>query len=247
MRRTLLLLAALSASSGVQPATLRGSDLYVEPPAIAAKAELDTELDTQLIAQETASWCWAASASMALTLLSFPNINPVKDYQCGVVAAAFPACDADCTKCDRALDSMKGLVGLLDRYQRLSLHGKSDGLKASFSPNYVARPDIARIKRSLDLSYPVIAGISPEQRPRYPDQAAHAVLITGYEDNYLGSGETWVVVRDPYPYADGENIWLNKGYPYTAETGRALVPWPALKDRMNLTSAVFLEKMTAGL
>jgi len=177
--------------------------------------------------------------------LGFPNINPVNDYQCGVVAAAFPACDADCTKCDRALDSMKGLVGLLVRYRQLSLHGKR-AVKASFSPNYVADPDLARIQRSLDLSYPVIVGISPQQRPRYPEQAAHAVLITGYEDDYLGTGETWVVVRDPYPYTDDDNIWLNKGYPYAAETGRALVPWPALRDRMNLTSAVFLEKMTAG-
>jgi len=54
-------------------------------------------------------------------------------------------------------------------------------------------------------------------------------------------------VRDPYPYAEGENIWINAGYPYTAKTGRALVPWPVLRDRMNLTSAIFLEKMTAGL
>jgi hypothetical protein len=28
----------------------------------------------------------------------------------------------------------------------------------------------------------------------------------------FGSG----VVRDPYPYAEGENIWINAGYPYTA-------------------------------
>jgi hypothetical protein len=35
----------------------------------------------------------AASASMALELLDFPDINPGKNYQCGVVAATFPRCD----------------------------------------------------------------------------------------------------------------------------------------------------------
>jgi hypothetical protein len=228
VRLRLLLLAAVSAGSGVQSAHAHR-----------------TELKTELVVQQTPSWCWAATASMALKVLGFPDINPGKNYQCGVVAAAFPQCDDDCTKCDTELDTMPSFVRLLERYRDLSMRGKSLGLKASFHPNYVAYPGLRRIEHSIDLSFPVIAGISAGERPSDPAQPEHSVLITGYDDDHNGTGETWMIVRDPYPYASEENPWTNAGYPYRRPSGTALVPWRVLRGEMNLTSAVFLLKAAA--
>jgi len=118
------------------------------------------ELKIGLIHQQTPSWCWAASASMALKFLGFPDINEVRNYQCGVVAATFPYCEYDCTKCDRALDRMPTFVELLERYRDRAQHGRATGLRAAFRPNYVAYPEFDRIKRSIDRSYPVIGGVS---------------------------------------------------------------------------------------
>ena len=80
MRRVIVLLAVVSASFLPAPASGR------------------TELRLKIVTQQTPTWCWAATASMALDLLGFPDINPAKNYQCGVVAAAFTKCADDCTK-----------------------------------------------------------------------------------------------------------------------------------------------------
>ena len=203
------------------------------------------ELKTELIAQQTPSWCWAATASMALQMLRFPDINEVKNYQCGVVAAAFPKCDDDCTQCNVPLDTMTSFVGLLDRYRDMAVPGNAIGLQASFSPNYVAYPEFDRIRRSIDLSYPVIAGFSPDGKPKDPARPEHAILITGYEVSYVRKGGPWLILRDPYPYARGEGPYVRGGYTFDRGTGRALVSWYSLRDRLNLSSAVFLEKLSA--
>jgi hypothetical protein len=202
------------------------------------------ELKVGFIAQQSPVWCWAASASMALKYLGFPDINEVKNYQCGVVAAAFPDCEDDCTQCDVALDRMPSFVTLLDRY-RDRTSGGPIGVRARFSPNYVAYPDFDQIKRSIDLSYPVIGGISLGEKPADPALSQHAVLITGYDDNHLGSGEPWVTILDPYPYSRGESPWASAGYRVSRSARTLTVPWRFVRDRMNLTSAVFLEKQTA--
>jgi len=178
---------------------------------------------------------------MALELLGFRNINPAKNYQCGVVAAAFPDCDDDCTQCITSLASMPNLVEVLERYRDLSL-GKEPAPSQKFKPNYVAHPTWTWVKHSIDLSYPVIAGISPDGKPDDAAQAEHTVLITGYDDNYRGTGEVWVTLRDPYPYARGESPYTSVGYSYEASNRKARLPWRVLRDRLNLTSAVFLEE-----
>lgn len=227
MRRVSLLLAAASASLSAYP----------------AQAER-TELKMQVVTQQTPVWCWAATASMALRQLGFADINPGKNYQCGVVAAAFPDCDDDCTKCVTSLGSMRKFVGLLDRYRDLSSMSRARSGKL-FSPNYVAHPRWLRIKHSLRLSFPVIAGISPDGEPADPGKSQHTVLITGYDDNYRGTGEQWVIIRDPYPYDGSENPYAEAGYGFDATTGKAKLPWRVLRDHLNLTSAVFLEERSA--
>jgi hypothetical protein len=221
LRRAILLLAAALSASAAAPASAHRHDLKV-----------------RFMAQQTPSWCWAASASMALKFLGFPDINEVSNYQCGVVAATFPECEDDCTKCNVALDRMPSFVTLLERYRDLT-KGRPIGVGAPFRPNYVAYPEFASIKQSIDLSYPVIGGISVGQPPADPALSQHAILITGYDDDHLGTGEPWVVILDPYPYSPGESPWLSAGYRSSA--GRLTVPWRFVRDRMNLTSAVFLE------
>ena len=228
MLRRSLLLAAAFAASAADPAYARSDELRIG-----------------LIHQQTPSWCWAASASMALKFLGFPDINEVRNYQCGVVAAAFPYCEYDCTRCDRALDRMPTFVELLERYRNRTQHGRLTGLRASFRPNYVAYPEFERIKRSIDRSYPVIGGVSLGKGPKNPADAQHAILITGYDDNHLGSGEPWVTILDPYPYKKGESPWLKRGVSARRISGKLLVPWRVARERMNLTSAVFLEQRSA--
>jgi hypothetical protein len=228
VRRTSLLLAAACASLAASP----------------AEAER-TELKAPSVTQQTPVWCWAATASMALEQLGFPNINPARNYQCGVVAAAFPACGDDCTKCVTSLGSMTKLVDVLDRYKDLSLGDNKERPTKLFSPLYVANPGWARIKRSLNLSYPVIAGISPDGMPVDPAESEHTVLITGYDDNYRGTGEEWVILRDPYPYSRGTSPYKAAGYSYDAATRKAELPWRVLRHRLNLSSAVFLEARSA--
>ena len=228
MGRRLLLLAAVSASFISWPANARGKELKTHP-----------------ITQQTPVWCWAATSSMALELLGFRNINPAKNYQCGVVAAAFPDCDDDCTKCVTSLGSMDRLVDVIQRYKELSLEGGSRKQPKALNPKYVSYPAWRSIERSIDSSYPVIAGISPDGEPDDAAQAEHAVLITGYDNDYRGTGEAWVTLRDPYPYARGDNPYTSAGYSYDAATRKARLPWRALRDRLNLTSAVFLKSEIA--
>ncbi|HYX47881.1 MAG TPA: hypothetical protein VE820_13815 [Sphingomicrobium sp.] len=120
-----------------------------------------TELKTELIVQQTPSWCWAASASMALEILRVPDINPGKNYQCGVVAAAFPRCEDDCSQCDTTIPTMLSLIAVLNRYRDLAFSSER-GRKSLFTADYVAHPTFALIKRSFDISAPVIGGISPD-------------------------------------------------------------------------------------
>jgi hypothetical protein len=228
VRRRFLFLAAVSASLAMHPAH-------------AAR----TELKMPVVTQQTPVWCWAATASMALRQLGFPDLNPGRNYQCGVVAAAFPDCDDDCTRCVTSLGSMDKLVGVLDRYWDLSQELNQAPAIDGFSPNYVSYPRWKEIKHSLDLSFPVIGGISPDGKPTDPAQSQHTVLITGYDDNYRGTGEEWVIVKDPYPYTRGNSPYASAGYPYQAASRTARLPWRILRDRMNLTSAVFLEKLSA--
>jgi len=220
---------------------LAASASLVSTPARADR----TELKVPIVIQQTSSWCWAATSSMALTLLGFPDLNPARNYQCGVVAAAFRNCWEDCTKCVTSLGSMDRLVAVLDSYRELSAEMDGGRPQQGFSPNYVSYPGWNRIKRSLDLAYPVIAGISPDGRPADPAQAQHTILITGYDNNYRGSGEEWVIIRDPYPYDAGASPYAKAGFRMQSSSGKVLLPWRVLRDRMNLTSAVFLEMRSA--
>ena len=203
------------------------------------------ELRLPVITQQTPVWCWAATASMALENLGFPDLNPSKNYQCGVVAVAFEDCEDDCTKCVTSLGSLESLVTVLDRYRDLSAEQTGFTYSDRFSPNYAPHPSWGRIKSSLDLSYPVIAGISPDAKPEDPAQPEHTVLITGYDEDYRGTGQRWVIVRDPYPYERGASPYASAGFAYNAASGKAEIPWRVLRDRMNLSSVVFLEKTTA--
>jgi hypothetical protein len=140
---------------------------------------------------------------------------------------------------------LSDLVGVLDRYKVLSDERSGKQLNELFSPNYVSYPQWTRVKESLDLSYPVIAGISPDGAPANPSRAQHVVLITGYDDNHRGTGEDWVILRDTYPYAGNDNPYVKAGYRFQASTGKVQLPWRVLRDRLNLTSAVFLEEQSA--
>src|SRR3954470_24325853 len=119
MRKTSLLLAAVSTC-------------FLSHPARAERAEIKAPLVTQ----QTPVWCWAATASMALEMLGFPDIDPSNNYQCGVVVAAFPGCADGCAQCVTRPGPLSDLVGVLDRYKALAdkTDWQSDGL---FSPNYV--------------------------------------------------------------------------------------------------------------
>ena len=99
----------------------------------------------------------------------------------------------------------------------------------------------------VDVSYPVIAGISPNEKPDDAARAEHTVLITGYNNKYRGTGEIWVTLRDPYPYGNVQSPYAKAGYSYDAATRRARLPWRVLRDRLEGASTVFAYTATSGV
>jgi hypothetical protein len=57
------------------------------PPAAA-----DEQLPISPVFQQNPVWCWAAVGEMALRYLGYPSINPVGDYQFGIVGPLGGSC-----------------------------------------------------------------------------------------------------------------------------------------------------------
>jgi hypothetical protein len=206
-------------------------------PAFSAKVELPVPVSYQ----QTQVWCWAATASMALQFYGYPNVNPAGNYQCGIVGVALPECTADCRQCIRPIGPLPNMVTVIRRYQAYVRQNYGSRFPA-LQPRYQAYPTFEQLKAAVNATAPVIVGISPSGPPANPAFTQHAVLVTGYDEFVNASGQRVrvVILNDPLIYPPGQNPHVLAGGVVSQQSGKVMILWEHLRDRLNLTSAVFL-------
>jgi hypothetical protein len=163
------------------------------------------------IAQQTAVWCWAATAEMVFRHYGLPNLNPVANYQCGVVGAFFGgACAMNCGACITPIGGMAQLNTLIQGHGTVA---RQVGM-----PSPVLRTrlqfralSLAEVKQEVDTNHPVVAGITAGGFP-FPNIAQHVVVIVGYDAN---STPPTLIVNDPFPYDLPQFVLQGRPNPYT--------------------------------
>lgn len=166
------------------------------------------------VMQQTAVWCWLAVGEMVFRYHGIPTVNPVGDYQCGIVGAIGYAlngpndpCNQNCGNCVRPAGSHQMISYMFSQYPRVA--GSSAGLNTTFVVNYLS-PDY--LIQQLNAEKPIVAGINPGSFPNV--YAAHVALIVGF---YYSNDQLVLLVNDPYPYY----LNTNQPNPYLSAGGIA--------------------------
>lgn len=169
------------------------------------------------VQQETEVWCWLAVGEMIFKYYGLPTVNPVGEYQCGIVGAigysmngACDACNVNCGNCIRPAGSPIMISYMLTNYPKIACRNlfiNNKTLNNSYIANYLSTSFLIN---ELNQNRPVIAGISPGSLFVLPGNAQHVALITGY---YYDSNNNLILkVNDPYPYwTQGVDPYLSNG------------------------------------
>jgi hypothetical protein len=181
--------------------------VFLYPSQLSAKI-----LDVSPVAQQRPELCWAASAEMILSYYGVPNLNPVGDYQCAVIAAQGSPCNINCgiPICLAGGGTAQRITAVLRQYVLWASQISRSSIRLKIRNRGILSP--REISSSIDNGSPILAGISP-QMPFPPGLGVsqHAVVIIGYENTSRGFE---VVFNDPSPYATVP--------PYLEVGGRAL-------------------------
>lgn len=165
--------------------------------------------------QQTTVWCWAAAAEMVLRFYNLPNLNPVGNYQCGIVAAWFvnTPCAFDCSLCVAPIGVMSNEYTLITQYGLLA---NNFGIPSRvLSASLTFRPLAAEeIKAEIDARRPIIIGISPGNNFAIPNASAHVAVLIGYD---FDSPTHTVIVNDPFPFSFVP--YLQFPHPYLSNGG----------------------------
>lgn len=156
------------------------------------------ELPIYPVYQQTVVWCWAAASEMVLRYYKYPSINPIGDYQCGIVATFSQAC-SPCYNCMTTIGSSTNLATVLSNYP--SFVRIATGQNVSDIDTYIiGRLSAQDIKNMIDSGHPIIAGISTSGFGEFypPGMSEHAVVIVGYHGNV---DNMTIIINDPMPYA----------------------------------------------
>jgi Papain-like cysteine protease AvrRpt2 len=159
------------------------------------------ELNIPPVAQQTAELCWAASAEMILSFYRFPNLNPIGNYQCAVVAAQGSPCNINCglPVCLAGGGTTQRIAMVIRQY--IAWEAQVRGFSVpSLTVGNVGILSPQEIVSSIDGGTPILAGISPQGIPFPPGLgfSQHAVVIIGYENTGHGFE---IIFNDPYPYS----------------------------------------------
>ena len=157
-----------------------------------------TVLPVPIVMQQAPEWCFAASSSMILEFLGFPNLNQVGDYQCGVVGAQGGICAANCPSCMNGGGTMQNVGMIVQNYMLAALQF-TGFVNPTVHLNIAGLLPPQLIIQEIDSGGPILAGISPSGIPYPPGLGVsqHAVVIVGYNGNAIN---LIVVINDPYPY-----------------------------------------------
>jgi hypothetical protein len=158
-------------------------------------------LDIDPVIQQTAEWCWVAVGEMVLgEHFGYANVNPVGDYQCGIVGLYFgpmSSCYANCMTCQVPSGTMDSFERML-RYYPVAVGAGHRPLRYRRATGPL---DFDHVQTEIDEGRPVVAGINPASPPwgLVRGFASHAVLVVGYDVDRTGT--QWLIVNDPYPYS----------------------------------------------
>ena len=158
----------------------------------------DAELSISPVMQRTPVWCWVAVGEMVFEHFGVPNVNPVGEYQCGVIGAMagpYHPCWSDCTRCVVPAGSPQNITNMLLQYPRIAGQLTRDSIRGVRSHHRARSLTVEEIKEELDNDRPIIAGISPSGVTG--PFAQHVALIIGYEED---DDSITLTVNDPYPY-----------------------------------------------
>ena len=106
-------------------------------------------------------WCWAAVSEMVLKHYRFPNLNPVGNYQCGIVGSLSEICSQNCGDCVTAIGSTLRMSDVIARYQYLSDYSVRNHEGHHFYVSTTGRLSPSEIVDQINEDDPVVAGISP--------------------------------------------------------------------------------------
>jgi hypothetical protein len=158
---------------------------------------------------------------MILRFYGEPNLNPVGNFQCGVVGGYYyivggPAhpCVSNCFLCQTGASTIFEVQRIIDGYGRVA-NFFGVGARVLTSQSRFGPLTIGEVASELDGSRPILAGVSFPGQPTLPGISGHAVVISGYDTT--GTIPT-VTVRDPYPYESfippNQNPYLVAGGTY---------------------------------
>lgn len=185
--------------------------LLLLPLCWSSPASAETLLDIYPVHQQTPVWCWAAVGEMIFRYYGVANINPVDNFQCGIIALVHPICSQNCGNCVIPAGSLGTMNEMLTGYPRFAsrISGNSTHVTTSVSRRSLS---FANLQQEIDQGRPVVAGISPSGY-RHPDVSEHVALIVGYDaDN--------IIVNDPFPFSST----AFSGDPYLAAGGNEIAP-----------------------
>jgi hypothetical protein len=202
-------------------------------------ATSDTTLPIAPVYQETPVWCWAAVGEMVFRHYDVPTINPVGDFQCGIVALMHPACEFNCGNCIFPAGSLSYMNDMLRRYPEIARFRTGTPVgRIRTSPVYRSLTKL-ETKSEMDSGRPVVAGISPSGFS-FGGTSQHVALIVGYEEE----DETlYLIVNDPFPY--GILMFQGRPDPYIAadgssiESGQYRIQFERFKDRLLWRESIY--------
>ena len=171
--------------------------------------------------QQTPVWCWLAVGEMVHRYYDIPTLNPVGNYQCGLIATlAGPntPCWQNCGACIAAAGNYgpvnQVVLDMLRRYPEVVRSvNRYNGPSLNAEWRYSALSDV-EIKNEIDGGRPVIAGISPSGYPQNV-QSEHVALVIGYEQTNTGFN---LIVNDPFPFS--VTPFNQRPDPYLAQGGQ---------------------------
>ena len=165
----------------------------------APTAKADAELSISPVVQRTPVWCWVAVGEMVFEHFGIPNVNPVGEYQCGIIgslAGPYHPCWGDCTRCVVPAGNPQNITNMLSMYPRIAGQLTRQSIRGISSRRTLRALTMEQIKGELDNDRPIIAGVSPAGVTG--PFAQHVALIIGYEEDE--DDRVTLIVNDPYPY-----------------------------------------------
>ena len=198
-------------------------------------------LQVQPTLQQTPVWCWAASAEMVFEYYGLPNINPVGNYQCGVIAAWFAGtpCAVDCRLCVLAVGAMSSMQQVINGY---GPYVHSVGYPSRVLSSALLFRPLSKLELATEISSgrPVIVGINPGGGFSLPNASQHVAILVGYD---FSNDRQNVILNDPFPYQYAPynqfpNPYVLAGGSQTG-VGRYSLPYDALISRLLWGNTIF--------